>query len=850
MQQGESPNHSQLMKLLPLLLAASALAASLTGQAPIVEQPQYGTVNADPVGVQGPGMPAAPEGFQPSIPKHGMPPVPVAFNNRPQPNSPEVVELGEGVDVGGTYKVFSNPNVKPSNTSTSRIGEPDVALADSNNGFLTGNWHASRTKDGGGSWTRVNPYTKFAASYGGFCCDQRITSRSGMTCWLLQYSKNSNGNIQRIAVAKTAADLGNGNFFKSWSFSPTNFGYTAGYWLDYPDSIASDNYFYFTSNVYNQSNKYQGSVIWRLKRSELLAGGTVSYSYIDSAAGVRGSSFRMTRGAKDQVMIASHKDTSTLRLIRWNDTASGFSTVERTIASWTRGHTPAPGPDGKDWTGRADNRITGGFISDTEFGFAWHVNAQGTHPHSYTKLVRFNLDQSLKSERDIWSSTRAAMYPALVSNAWGHVAAIVAWGGGTQYPSSATLLDDEFETFSTARIFATGNSGPNTNDWGDYFTVSKHPSSSQYGTFYGSGMRLSGGGANSNSIPEMVHFGREAYGPNYVALIVTSTGTSGIPIALTKDAFVQGSGDTPFLRAYTNNTNYTAIAPATHSSRTGQFLFERWASKSVATPNWSLRPLGTRTFSTTIGSIDDAIEARYIRARVLTVKSEFPSSVTITVSPNDFNGLGSGKSTFTRTYYDGEVVTLTAGAKIICNDFKRWVVNGTNQTLGRRTITVTMSAAKTATAQFYDTATGSIKALGAGCRGSNGLVPVHTVSQPNGVCGPQQGTTTTFAVKSAPAGAPVVMNIGLSSTIWNGIRLPFDLSLIGMNGCLLRQNMILSINGRTDGFGSYNTGIKFPVTPASVGVAYHTQFTIIDLKSNALGITVSNAMTTRLGGRR
>ena len=54
--------------------------------------------------------------------------------------------------------------------STSTVGEPSVGFVDGN-AFVTGNWYASRSTDGGANWTHVDPFTTLPAAAGGFCCD-------------------------------------------------------------------------------------------------------------------------------------------------------------------------------------------------------------------------------------------------------------------------------------------------------------------------------------------------------------------------------------------------------------------------------------------------------------------------------------------------------------------------------------------------------------------------------------------------------------------------------------------------------------------------------------------------------
>jgi len=82
----------------------------------------------------------------------------------------------------------------------------------------------------------------------------------------------------------------------------------------------------------------------------------------------------------------------------------------------------------------------------------------------------------------------------------------------------------------------------------------------------------------------------------------------------------------------------------------------------------------------------------------LTVASTNPSSgVGVVVSPSDNNSQGNGTTQFTRTYNDGNVVTLTAVTTVNGNNFSSW--SGCDST-STSTCTVTMNADRTVTANY------------------------------------------------------------------------------------------------------------------------------------------------------
>src|SRR4051794_15286358 len=105
------------------------------------------------------------------------------------------------------------------NDSTSTVGEPSVAVSGAQV-FVTGNWYASASTNGGADWTFVDPYTTLPSAAGGFCCDQ-VTLHDqarGIWIWILQYVQQGGSNVFRIAVTRDA-DFPSGWYW--WDIAPT-----------------------------------------------------------------------------------------------------------------------------------------------------------------------------------------------------------------------------------------------------------------------------------------------------------------------------------------------------------------------------------------------------------------------------------------------------------------------------------------------------------------------------------------------------------------------------------------------------------------------------------------------------
>jgi len=94
-----------------------------------------------------------------------------AIDSDKTPEIPETVPQGASIAAANDFTFFRNAAVTVPGTSTSTTEEPSIAQV-GNTAFMTGNWWAARSLNGGRTFDYVNPYTAFPASFGGFCCDQ------------------------------------------------------------------------------------------------------------------------------------------------------------------------------------------------------------------------------------------------------------------------------------------------------------------------------------------------------------------------------------------------------------------------------------------------------------------------------------------------------------------------------------------------------------------------------------------------------------------------------------------------------------------------------------------------------
>ncbi|MBK8975416.1 MAG: hypothetical protein IPM29_05785 [Planctomycetes bacterium] len=235
--------------------------------------------------------------------------------------------------------------------------------------------------------------------------------------------------------------------------------------------------------------------------------------------------------------------------------------------------------------------------------------------------------------------------------------------------------------------------------------------------------------------------------------------------------------------------------------------------------------------------------------RTLSIDSVNAPGVGITVSLADSNGNTNGNTPFSRTYWGStQSLTLTAPSSVGNNDFRYWLRDGVIQGTGTN-CNVTMNANHTAVAVYWNNVAGRELSFGQrGCPGSGGVVPVHDVTHGNGAQGNQMGTPTQYRLSNAFANSQALIHFGLSSTSWNGTRLPLALDFIGMNGCWLNHDIITSESVSTSFLGTATFTATWPVSPSAVGASIYTTFAVLDRRANPLGVVHSNSMRTVLGG--
>ena len=409
--------------------------------------------------------------------------------------------------------LFRNISLSDADTAgqTSVVDEPSV----SNNGqqiLLTGNWYASRSLDNGATWDYISPYNALPSASGGFCCDQMTLydpSRD-LTFWYLQYVEQNDSNTVRLAV-KRGPTLGN-NVWHWWDFTPTSVdGNWTNEWFDYPDMALSNDFLYVTTNVFSTrgDEDWVRAVVLKIPLDDLERGESLTYQNWSTT---RWGSLRLVRGARDTMYFASNsRRLDMIRVWSWPEDSTELSQHDINLTQWRAGDYHSAGPDGNNWLGRADDRITGAWVAEGQLGFMWTANSGSQRPNPYIKVAQIKEDgMTLIGEPDIWSGNATFAYPDACPNDRGHIGITLFYGTPNTPPCHVVGIRDDYSNQQwDLQITRAGTNGPRDDKWGDYLSCRQHSPDGL--TWVASGFTLQGGSSWTNVEPRVVHFGRERY---------------------------------------------------------------------------------------------------------------------------------------------------------------------------------------------------------------------------------------------------------------------------------------------------------------------------------------------------
>ncbi len=236
-----------------------------------------------------------------------------------------------------------------------------------------------------------------------------------------------------------------------------------------------------------------------------------------------------------------------------------------------------------------------------------------------------------------------------------------------------------------------------------------------------------------------------------------------------------------------------------------------------------------------IGRVSTAFPRQYS----LYVNSSPVAGASFSCSRGDMGCRQSGFTNTRMSYRSGTRVTVTAAATLGSRRFYRWYYGSSPQPVGRRYITVTMSATRSIRAQYGRYRTPAFVSSGVGCRTSGGIAKISGTSLP------EIGKKATYVLTGAPKISPAILTLGFSSTLWGPIRLPFLLP--GTPSCYLRTPPTITWSMATNNSGSASFALPLPNDIRLLGARYYNQYLPLEIRPT-LALRASNLLQSTVGG--
>src|SRR5262249_32096267 len=158
-------------------------------------------------------------------------------------------------------------------------------------------------------------------------------------------------------------------------FTPQSVGNWNSTEFDFPDLAMTDSSLHLTLNVYGHGNfdNRWGHVTLRFDLDQMAAYQQLTYRLFTSVTdhgGIQG--LRGTRGATDAMDRGPNRATgqnASFRVYKWKDGETQVTFPDAPITAWRGGGAVARGPDGLNWLGRSDGRLTAAWQSGDKIGF-------------------------------------------------------------------------------------------------------------------------------------------------------------------------------------------------------------------------------------------------------------------------------------------------------------------------------------------------------------------------------------------------------------------------------------------------------------------------------------------------
>lgn len=360
--------------------------------------------------------------------------------------------------------------------SVSNVAEPSIGYTQQKKGFMSYNWGAARSSNGGTVWTKVNPYTTFGIPSGySFCCDQYVVFDPvyNVHFWLRLVLHPSGGGALVIGVSPNTTSWTMYTFAASTTKLP-----------DFPKMELSHNYLYVTYNEFAPS--WTKNYVLRLPLLPMVKGQSFGYNFF-TVNDWFNMKVAQNYGHNSTMFMASNipvtSPANRVRIWTWNEVTSGYSWHTITVNGWGYGGGLNCGcSGGGDPCARSDDRVLGAVVSyngkfpesgKDQLWLAWASDNFGSYVYPFVYMLQINVSNWTVLDYDyIYNSSYAIIYPALAVNGIGDIGVIFDAVGGSRHTSfGVMILDGNLQDYNAGYGFTTvaaGNQCPTDNKWGDY----------------------------------------------------------------------------------------------------------------------------------------------------------------------------------------------------------------------------------------------------------------------------------------------------------------------------------------------------------------------------------------------
>jgi hypothetical protein len=406
--------------------------------------------------------------------------------------------------------------------SGSGTAEPSGGASGGGVVFVTANWFAAYSTDGGTTFHQLNPTTVFPNDAVGFCCDQVVQYVPSIDrfIWLLQ------GNGYRLAMASPADIINSGGTaWTYWNLTPQVFGQPIGASFDYPDLSVGNNFLYISWD-----SSGGGFQVARTSLAGLKAAGTITIGFTDPKNAPNAWGSHLMQDTGDEIFWAGHNGNTKLTVFSLAENSNTYFWRDVGISSWAN-KTPLASitPDSQNWVnflfnptsqnpggGFPNAGIIGATRSGNQLWFAWSAGTNNFFQQPHVEMVTLDRNNNFNKiqQVQIWNNSYAFAYPALATDACsGEVGLSLEYGGNGNYENHVVGFWGDFI------VYITSASNVGSTRFGDYVTIRQAtPTEANPGnlmTAFGYGRNSTAGGGTQSDI-RYVLFGRPASACNII----------------------------------------------------------------------------------------------------------------------------------------------------------------------------------------------------------------------------------------------------------------------------------------------------------------------------------------------